>query len=413
MPVGPDGHDATTLASEVERLQRNARARSQNRAFPLGAKWDSTERHVEYLYRDDQLICEGRDLNAALEAFDLAGEARPDDVSDGPLGLKVLHVGERDAARIADSLADIVGEDTVTPNHVLDSQGYTRMCPATEPLPHSGPVPQLAEPHGPGHARLAVVDTGYSSEVARDSAYGRLLAVEDTSEIDDEIYGSDGQILPYGGHGTATTARLLSVSGIESTSVQVRDCLVGGAVDELTIVEDLATVIRDGADIVTLQAGLFTRAGRAPKSFDALRRKILRDHPTTVIVAAAGNNGTERPFWPAAYDWTTAVGALTYGGDARAPWSSVGHWVNVYASGENVVVPFLNGYYEYLDGFSAEFTGGHAVWSGTSFAAPVVAGMIARRMIERGVDAPTARDIVLREAAVAALPATGPRVLSV
>jgi hypothetical protein len=32
-------------------------------------------------------------------------------------------------------------------------------------------------------------------------------------------------------------------------------------------------------------------------------------------------------------------------------------------------------------------------------------------MIERDVDAPTARDIVLAEAAVAALPSTGPRVL--
>jgi hypothetical protein len=37
--------------------------------------------------------------------------------------------------------------------------------------------------------------------------------------------------------------------------------------------------------------------------------------------------------------------------------------------------------------------------------------MIARRMIERNISAPDARDVVLAEAAVAALPTTGPRVL--
>ena len=85
--------------------------------------------------------------------------------------------------------------------------------------------------------------------------------------------------------------------------------------------------------------------------------------------------------------------------------------MDVYGSGENIVVPFPNGTYMYLDGFSADFTQRHAIWSGTSFAAPVVGGMIARRMIERNISAPEARDVVLADAAVAALPATGPRVL--
>jgi hypothetical protein len=54
-------------------------------------------------------------------------------------------------------------------------------------------------------------------------------------------------------------------------------------------------------------------------------------------------------------------------------------WVDVYASGENIVVPFPNVTYTYPDGFGADFTQGQAIWSGISFAAPVVAGMIARR----------------------------------
>jgi hypothetical protein len=366
---------------------------------------------VEYLYRDGQLICDSRDLQAVLEAFDGIEQERPT-VMSGPASLNVLNIGDRDVRRLTDQLCEALGDDdTVTPNHVLDAQGFTRLCPATEPLPWRGPIPDQAEPVGPGTPRLAVIDTGYASSVAQASAYARFSAVDSNSEPDDEIFAGTSDIRPYGGHGTAATARLLSVSGAGSVTVRVRDSLVGGGVDEITIVEDLEQVLSAGADIVSIQAGMYTRAGRSPKAFDAFYRHVLRQHPETVLVVAAGNDGSDRPFWPAAYDWCTAVGALTHGGDARTGWTNYGYWVDVYASGENIVVPFPNGTYTYLDGLSADFTQSHAIWSGTSFAAPVVAGMIARRMIERNISAPQARDIVLAEAAVAALPSTGPRVL--
>jgi hypothetical protein len=398
------------LRGQVQRLRANTSER-ETRSFPVATKWNADESEIEYLYRDGQLICDTRDLQAVLEAFDAIGQEHPT-VTNGPAGLKILDIGTRDVRRLVDELCEALGDDdTVTPNHVLDAQGFTRLCPATEPLPWRGPVPDQAEPVGPGRPRLAVIDTGYSSSVAQASAYARFSAVEAASEPDDEIYAGTTDIRPYGGHGTATTARLLSVSGAQYVAVRVRDSLVGGGVDEITIVEDLEQALSDGADIVSIQAGMYTRAGRSPKAFDAFYRHVLRQHPETVLVVAAGNDGSDQQFWPAAYDWCTAVGALTYGGDARTVWTNYGYWVDVYASGENIVVPFPNGTYTYLDGLSADFTHGHAIWSGTSFAAPVVAGMIARRMIERNISAPRARDVVLAEAAVAALPATGPRVL--
>ncbi len=398
------------LRGQVQRLRVNASER-ESRSFPLEAKWNADESEVDYLYRDGQLICDSRDLQSVLEAFDVIGQEHPT-VTSGPAGLNILNIGTRDVRRLADELCVALGDDdTVTPNHVLDAQGFTRLCPATEPLPWRGPIPDQAEPVGPGTPGLAVIDTGYSSTVAQASAYARFSAVDSNSEPDDEIYAGTNDIRPYGGHGTAATARLLSVSGAGSMSVRVRDSLIGGAVDELTIVDDLERVLTGSVDIVSIQAGMYTRAGRPPKAFDAFYRRVLRKDPETVLVVAAGNDGSDRPFWPAAYDWCTAVGALTHGGDARTGWTNYGYWVDVYASGENIVVPFPNGKYTYLDGFSADFTQGHAIWSGTSFAAPVVAGMIARRMIERGITAREARDVVLAEAAVAALPTTGPRVL--
>ncbi|HJY24328.1 MAG TPA: S8/S53 family peptidase [Actinomycetes bacterium] len=400
----------TRLPTEVERLQQNMAERSNGRDFLVAPRWNDARTEVEYLYRKHQLICDEADLDAVLRAFDRIPEDRPVD-SDGPVGLKILDVGDRDAADLADKLAELLGDGVVTPNHVLDAQGHSIMCPATEPLPWVAPMSDLPEPVGSGKARVSVIDTGHLPAIHKQSGYARFASVDKKSQPDDEVFARRGVIRPYGGHGSATSAVLLSVSGAKATTVHIRDCLVGGGVDEITIVEDLETVVTAGADVISIQAGTYTRARQTPIAFNAFARKVLCSYPDTVLVAAAGNDNTDRPFWPAAYNWCTAVGALTRGGDARTGWTNYGHWVDVYATGENVVVPFPNGKYTYLDGTSADFKAGYALWSGTSFAAPAVAGFIARRMIERGIKAPQARDIVLADAAISALPSTGPRLL--
>ncbi|SDT63285.1 S8/S53 family peptidase [Jiangella sp. DSM 45060] len=403
--------DRERLHQEFERLRDNSARRTKDRGFELAARWNRDETAIEYLYRQGQLICDERDLDTVLEAFDQLRLDRPE-VTEGPVGLAVLHVPDTDAAEIAAKLAEVLGDERlVAPNHVLDAQVHVAMCPATEPVPAYGPIPVLGEPVGPGRPRVAVVDTGYFPEAGIDSGFSRFSAVK-KYEIDDDVYvpGTD-EIRPYGGHGTATTARLLAVSGAEGVEVEVRDCLLGGAVDELAIVEDLEKVIKGGANVVSVQAGLYARPGNTPKSFDLLYRRVVSKHPDTVIVAAAGNHGTDVPFWPAAYSWVTAIGALTTGGDYRAPWSNFGYWVDAYTPGESTVIPYPNGRYDYIDETSARFSNGHAIWSGTSFAAPVVAGLIARRMIEREVSAPVARHLVLQEAAIGALHHTGPRLI--
>ncbi len=404
--------DPKQLHHEVERLRDGCARRGSRGGFPLGVRWNHHENEIEYLYRQGQLICDRNVIEQVLQAFDDADAPRPESVTDGPVGLAILDVGDRDAANLAESLAAQTGDETiVTVNHVMDAQGASAMCPATEPIPASGAIPELDQPVGTGSVRVSVIDTGYHPTVAKESGFERFSAIS-TFEPDDDVYvPGTSDLRPYGGHGTAATARLLAVAGSESSTVQVRDCLVGGAVDELTLVDDLERVVTAGVDIVSIQAGLHTCHGHPPIAFDFFRRRVLSKHPETIIVTAAGNHGGDSPFWPAAYNWTTAVGALTHGGDARTGWTNIGHWVDVYAPGENVPVPYPNGTYTYLDGTSAPFTNGHARWSGTSFSAPVVAGTIARRMIERDVDAPTARDIVLREAAIAALPTTGPRLV--
>jgi hypothetical protein len=415
MIVVPEANaNRSRLHEQLDELRANLQARPSGAGFELGVEWTDDGREVQYLYRQDMLLCDAGDLDAVLAAFDAIGEPRPtpEQISDGPVHLKVIDTSGRHADRLAQALSRQLGDDQiVTPNYVVDTTGKSAVCPAADPLPWEGPVSAWPEPEGSGRPTVAVIDTGYDEESAKASGFKRFKAVGDF-ERDDEVYfGTSKDIRPYGGHGTAATACLLAVSGGNSINVRVRDILVGGGADELSIIEDLETVVKTGVDVVSLQGGMYTRGAREPRSFINFRRYVLAHDERTVILAAAGNDGEDRPFWPAAFSWCTAVGALTKGGDARAAWSNLGHWVDVYATGEAIVVPYPDGRLRYPDGTKAQFSRAHAVWSGTSFATPYVAGLVARRMIERDVTARHALQVVLQEARDAALPNTGPRIV--
>jgi subtilisin family serine protease len=124
------------------------------------------------------------------------------------------------------------------------------------------------------------------------------------------------------------------------------------------------------------------------------------------VVAAAGNNASPEPFWPAAFKRVVAVGALDATSDepVRASFSNYGHWVDVYAPGERVHSMYLDGTYLEADKHLAHLKG-WAQWSGTSFAAPHVAAEIARRVGD-GVTARQAAHQVL--GAARWLPGVGP-----
>ncbi len=58
--------------------------------------------------------------------------------------------------------------------------------------------------------------------------------------------------------------------------------------------------------MVCLPAGLYTRNDWEPLPFNQLRQM----HPNITLVASAGNDSTDRKFYPAAFDWAVGVGAL-------------------------------------------------------------------------------------------------------
>jgi type VII secretion-associated serine protease mycosin len=81
-----------------------------------------------------------------------------------------------------------------------------------------------------------------------------------------------------------------------------------------------------------------------------------------VLVAAAGNDGTNELFYPAAYDNVIAVSAIDEN-DTKASFSNYGDYIDFCAPGVDILTTWTNGTYAY--------------GSGTSFAAPFVTGVVA------------------------------------
>lgn len=137
---------------------------------------------------------------------------------------------------------------------------------------------------------------------------------------------------------------------------------------------------------MVLAAGCHTADNECPP----LVRREIGKYADAVVVAAAGNQGTSRKFWPAALPEVVGVAATGPDG-GLAEFSNHGPWVDAAAPGVDVVSSFVQ--LQARAGRSAPDTEtrdyGYARWSGTSFAAPLIAAEIANRR-RAGADIPEA-----------------------
>ncbi|MGW0607979.1 S8/S53 family peptidase [Streptomyces sp. NPDC002640] len=405
----------------------------------------AVDERAGYLYeRGHLLVRDGEDARLVADTVrgglaDIPGAARRERIGlAGPgnrSGVVRIRVAEPTAAAedadpaVAGALRAVravearAGRRLASRNHVISVT--PNACPGDEPVPAEpgeapNPAPAAAV-HHPGPAvGVLVVDTGLTSDHARCAQLGGVHGDLEKSERD-----SEGLLRQYAGHGTFIAGVLAAVA--PHTDITVTNALNdAGAVLE----SEFGDLLLDAAEqagwpaLISLSAGTSTADDAGLIGLERFMAELL-DHPGTLLVAAAGNNGNDIPFFPAAYaakgkyaKAVLSVGALRGDGEGPACFSNHGPWVDVYAPGERLTgpltgfdtpVPYVYQHSSYdecrhggdysctcrhpvrhgvlsADGDESpgepervEFTG-YARWSGTSFATPVAAAMIAAHM---------------------------------
>jgi subtilisin family serine protease len=279
---------------------------------------------------------------------------------------------------------------------------------------------------------------------------GRTDAGTDAETIPDQLGPFDGVIDTLSGHGTfiaglvhqtCPDADIAAWRIVPSQGPIVESELVAA----LSQIAELARRYRAGEagghplDVLNLSMGYY-HEDPSDAAFDPIMLGILKELADNgvVVVASAGNDSTDRPCYPGGFSGSAmsipvvSVGALNPNRVTDALFSNVGSWVTTYRRGAalvSTIPPFEGGYdpvastvYKDPDGTLPDrpresmdpddFRGQFAIWSGTSFSAPIVAGEIAAAMLGTldldGQVAPPASAITTAKAAVAACLANTP-----
>jgi subtilisin family serine protease len=101
---------------------------------------------------------------------------------------------------------------------------------------------------------------------------------------------------------------------------------------------------------------------------------------------------------------------MTRDGQQRSWFSNYGSWVDVYAPGERIVNAYPRLRYRTMArGHKRDTSAGVVRWSGTSFATPIVAGLVAARISRTGESGRLAAQVLLAAARSQHRPGVGPR----
>lgn len=228
---------------------------------------------------------------------------------------------------------------------------------------------------------VAVLDTGV--DFNHPQLAGRLLPGYDfvDDDPDPSEVGSADQNIAFG-HGTHV-AGLIALTAPDAMILPLRVLDPEGFGNNWVLAEAIAFAMdpdgdpatRDGAAVINLSLSTFEESRLIRDVLEAAICEdgkydssddfpcFRRDGSGAVIVASAGNSADDEREYPAGFGvkGLLAVGALT-DKDKPASFSNRGSWVQVAAPGESII---------------STVPGGFGVWSGTSMAAPLAAGVAA------------------------------------
>jgi subtilisin family serine protease len=219
-----------------------------------------------------------------------------------------------------------------------------------------------------GAGVVAVLDTGV--QFAHADLQGRLLAGYDFASNPNDSNAADDN-----GHGTWVAGIIAAevndgfgVAGITWSDkilpVKIMNSNGTGTTSDLTA--GIIWAADNGATVINMSVGGFPYSQAVKDAVDYAWSKGV------VLVGAAGNNRREESYYPASYPNVISVSA-TQADDEFTNWSSYGPNVDVSAPGASVLTTNCNRAKVPACPYSVE----HIIISGTSFATPNVAGVVA------------------------------------
>jgi Subtilase family len=375
---------------------------------------------IDYIYVVGRLLALDRDDNLEQLRAVLPGLSRMDQDEQPAVGdllrLSIENVTIRNsdpgALTVPEVLDHVLSDNPrlaglITPLHIVHIQKKT--CPAVEPeVPSAYPTEPWPPPNPAGggqDVRVSVSDTGLQRNLHQYHWMSDVSGVEEPLGL--TLPDGLQDIPKYAGHGTFV-AGVVKCMAPGATVFVNSHFTMSGAVEEYSLIQALEELIQDQSpDLLSLSAGVYTDNDFPPLAFIDFRDR----HPDIPLIAAAGNDSTDRPFYPAALPWVVGVGALATDQRHRAWFSNYGDWVKVYALGEGLVNAYATGIYTYQEPPkqpAKQTFYGMARWDGTSFSTPLVAGLIAEEMAASGTSAQDATRAVLTRASAQAIPGVGP-----
>jgi len=218
-----------------------------------------------------------------------------------------------------------------------------------------------------GGTRVAIVDSGVASD--NPDIAPKVVA---RANFSGTATGEDNY-----GHGThvagivaATANNTIGVAGVcpGCTILDAKVLNDSGSGSSSAIANGINWAVSNGAKVINMSLGQRVSS----RTLETAVNNAW--NAGAVIVAAAGNAGTQAKIYPGAYPNVIAV-AATDNTDAKASFSTYGNWVDVAAPGVNVYSTFPN--HTFVLGTQNNRSMGYDIASGTSMASPIVAGVAA------------------------------------
>jgi hypothetical protein len=338
---------------------------------------------VRYV-RDELLVAPGHEAAARAVLAGHGANAGQITASPAGLGFTRLTAPGADISAASRALRTEAGQGVAGPHHVFVSSPFEMGGPYGPPASAS----QYSLPPGPSAdaaVQVAIVDTG----VWLDSPLPTAWYHADASDYDDTVAE-----LADTGHANFVTGVLMgNTDNARARIVKVLDAT--GVCTEDALAAALVALGQGQVDILNLSLGGFSDDDQPPVLLSAALDQLLTGQDRAVV-AAAGNESSQSPYWPAAFAGSglpfagQVLAVAAHDGSQLCTWSNTGPWVSLAAPGSDIVSTYVT---------HDDFPTGFAQWSGTSFAAPFVVAAVASSRAQAGSIAEAVAAVQARAAA--------------